>query len=155
MTFCIGTFPKYVFLDHVSKSIVRYVKTIFTKLERLNYILAMIPKKYLLKRVWLKQSYQNYFRPWYPCIKDFDNLFTCFICVNYTNLKWPVYGMSLITINLAMDVWVLVKEYSLLLREGLFCIEERKWIAMNTFLFVLTTSRILSCDWSYSTLFVD
>ena len=38
------TFSKHVFLDHVSKSIIRYVKTIFTKLKRLDYTLAVIAK---------------------------------------------------------------------------------------------------------------
>ena len=38
------TFSKHVFLEHASKSIIRYVKIIFTKLERLNYIWATIAK---------------------------------------------------------------------------------------------------------------
>ena len=50
-------FSKHVFLEHVSKSIIRYVKTIFTKLKRLDYILAMIAKKYLLKKVSLKRNH--------------------------------------------------------------------------------------------------
>ena len=62
------TFSKYVFLKHVSKSIVRYVKTIFTKLERLDYILAILLKVSIeksLTQTELSELFQTMIFPFY------------------------------------------------------------------------------------------
>ena len=67
MTFCIGL-SRNVFLKHVSKSIVRYVKTIFTKLERLDYILAILLKVSIeksLTQTELSELFQTMIFPFY------------------------------------------------------------------------------------------
>ena len=58
-------FSKYVFLKHVSKSIIRYVKTIFTKLDYILAILLKVSTEKSFTQTELSELFQTMIFPFY------------------------------------------------------------------------------------------